>query len=112
MKARAYRLGPGRSFRTPRSGPAHTFEDSIDALVHGDRRTARILDSLRHQIVEGGESQSLRIRQVFQGPREIYRIELELPEMSYQRTTLLDRDALEDLLEIDEVRAAVGRSLY
>jgi hypothetical protein len=25
--------------------------------------------------------------------------------MNYQRTTLLDRDALEELLEVDEIRA-------
>ena len=57
--------------------------------------------------MEGGEGAHLRIRQVFQTPREIYRLELELPELGYQRTTLLDRDALEELLEADDVREVV-----
>jgi hypothetical protein len=35
---------------------------------------------------------------------------LELPELGYQRTTLLDREALEELLEIDEVREIIRTS--
>jgi hypothetical protein len=31
-----------------------------------------------------------------------------LPEYCYQRTTLLDREALEELLAADDVLAAVG----
>lgn len=67
-------------------------------------RCDRIVDSLRNQILESNEDQSLRIRQVFEVPKEIYRIEIERPEQGYQRTTLLDRDALEDLLATDDVR--------
>ena len=67
-------------------------------------RSDRIVDSLRTQILEPGEDQSLRIRQIFEEPKEIYRIEIERPEQNYQRTTLLDRDALEDLLATDDVR--------
>jgi hypothetical protein len=48
---------------------------------------------------------------VFKTPREIYRLELELPEFGYQRTTLLDREALEELLEADDVREAVETAL-
>jgi hypothetical protein len=70
-------------------------------------RGQRIVDSLRSQILSGGPQQTLRIRQVFSNPREIYRVEIEEPEQNYQRTTLLDRDALEDLLEMDEVRERV-----
>jgi hypothetical protein len=70
----------------------------------------RIVDSLRAQIAEGGAGQSLRIRQVFQTPREIYRLELDLPELGYQRTTLLERDALEELLMAEEVRDMVESS--
>ena len=40
-------------------------------------------------------------------PREIYRLELDVPELGYQRTTLLDRQALERLLEAEEGRALV-----
>ena len=67
-------------------------------------RADRIVDSLRAQILETTEEQSLRIRQIFEEPKEIYRIEIEQPEYAYQRTTLLDRDALEDLLATDDVR--------
>ena len=50
---------------------------------------------------------NIRVRQVFREPREIYRLEIDIPELGYQRTTLLDRGALEQLLETDEVRAVV-----
>ena len=79
----------------------------LDPILRGDRRVRRILESLRNEIVEGGGGRNLRIRRVFQTPREIYRLEFELPELGYQRTTLLDRDALEELLEADEIRALV-----
>jgi hypothetical protein len=85
-------------------------EAYADPFTRADRRVQRILDSLRSEILEGGGGRNLRIRQVFQAPREIFRLELELPELGYQRTTLLDRDALEELLEADDVRAVVGAS--
>ena len=47
------------------------------------------------------------IRRRIRGPREIYRLELAVPDLGYQRITLLDRDALEDLLATDDVRSAV-----
>jgi len=84
---------------------------SMDPLALCDDRSDRIVDSLRAQILEGDEDQSLRIRQVFDNPREIYRIEIERPEQSYQRTTLLDRDALEDLLATDDIRERVLDSI-
>jgi hypothetical protein len=70
-------------------------------------RSERIVDSLRTQILEGEDDQSLRIRQIFDDPKEIYRVELDRPEQSYQRTTLLDRDALDELLATDDIRARV-----
>lgn len=76
----------------------------------GELRVQRIVDSLRIQIAEGGPGQRLRIRQVFQQPREIYRLELDLPELGFQRTTLLDREALEELLAAEEVRERVEAS--
>lgn len=85
-----------------------TFDAFLDPLLDSERRGQRILESLRNEIVLGGDGKNLRIRQVFRTPREIYRLELELPELGYQRTTLLDRDALEELLEADEVRAALS----
>jgi hypothetical protein len=59
------------------------------------------------QILEGDAKQSLRIRQIFNDPKEIYRVEIQRPDQAYQRTTLLDRDALEDLLATDDIRARV-----
>ena len=82
------------------------FDTFVDPIPDDDIRTQRILESLRSEILESG-CDNLRIRMVFRNPREIYRLELELPELGYQRTTLLDRDALEELLEADEVRAIV-----
>ena len=78
-------------------------------LARSELRTQRILQSLRDEIIEGGVQQ-VRVRQVFRTPREIYRLELELPQFGYQRTILLDRDALEELLEVEEVRAVVSPS--
>ena len=76
-------------------------------LPEGALRTQRIVDSLRWEIANNEQVAGVRIRQVFASPREIFRVELEVPEMSYQRITLLDRDALEELLEADEIRDLV-----
>ena len=89
---------------------ARTLGSLVDPLARSEMRCQRIVESLRDEILGGGHGQNLRIRQVFRTPREIYRLELELPEMGYQRITLLDRDALEELLAIDEVRELVARS--
>lgn len=75
-----------------------------DSLAVGLGRCQRIVDSLRLQILDGGPEQSLRVRQVFSTPREIYRVEIREPDVGYSRITLLDGDALEDLLETDGVR--------
>lgn len=88
-------------------GGRRSFEAALAPALRAERRVQRILESLRSQIVEGSEEQSLRIRRVFAQPREIYRLEIEVPELGYLRTTLLDRDALEELLAWDEVRARV-----
>ena len=88
------------------------FDGFADPVPTSDYRMQRILESLRSEILEGGGGENLRIRMVLQNPREIYRLELELPELGYQRTTLLDRDALEELLSADDVREVVsGASL-
>lgn len=82
-------------------------KDCLDLYARSEERVQRILGSLRDEIVEGGGGPSLRIRRIVDGPREIYRLELELPDLGYQRTTFLDRDALEELLEEDDVRDVV-----
>ncbi|MDJ0869535.1 MAG: hypothetical protein QNK03_25775 [Myxococcota bacterium] len=83
------------------------FEAYLEPEMRSARRALRILESLRSEIREGGGGEQLRIRRIFENPREIFRLELELPALGYQRTTLLDRDALETLLEADDVRALV-----
>lgn len=105
----------GRPMRPPGSYKIASRQRAFDALldprVRGARRVRRIVDSLRTQIVDGGGEIGLRIRRVFTTPREIFRVELERPELGYQRTTLLDREALEELLAADDVRALVRSRL-
>lgn len=84
------------------------LDDLVGASVYGSRRVARILESLLQEITSD-EPTELRIRKIFSTPKEIYRVELERPEIGYQRTTLLDREALEELLLHDEVRARLAR---
>ncbi len=96
----------GRQQRRVESPP-----DEMEPLSIVLDREMRIVESLRSQILSGGEDQQFRIRRVFEGPRDIYRIEIEVPEMSYQRTTLLDGDALEELLAYEDVREIVDARL-
>lgn len=83
------------------------FEVSTEPALEGHRRIQRIVDSLRAEITAQAGVFQLRIRQVFQNPKEVYRLELEVPELGYQRTTLLERDVLEELLAEDEVRERI-----
>jgi hypothetical protein len=69
-------------YMDPRAWRAHR--------VHG------ILASIRSDLDQGGTAS---VRQILRGPVELYRLELELPELAYQRTTILDRDTLTVLLE-------------
>ena len=101
-------MRPPGSFKFARSQRA--WDPLEDPQLRSERRSQRILESIRTDIAEGFEPE-LRIRRIFTDPREIFRLELELPQLGYQRTTLLDRDALETLLEADEVRALVTRQL-
>ena len=64
--------------------------------IAGDRRVGRIIDSIHMDLDRGG---TCRVRQILTSPRELFRIELERPDMSYERTTILDREALTQLLE-------------
>ena len=83
------------------------FEAYAEPSARSARRARRILESLREEIVSGGATDTVRIRRIFERPREVFRLEIELPELGYQRTTLLDRDALDELLTADEVRALI-----
>lgn len=84
---------PG-SFRRMRH--ARPFELDLDEIEKRERRIRRIISSIRRDVDEGGRAY---VRQILRGPLELYRIELERPDMSYQRTTILDRQTLELLLE-------------
>ena len=44
------------------------------------------------------------MRRILSEPVEVFRLEFERPELGYQRTTLLDRDCLEELMETDGLR--------
>jgi hypothetical protein len=84
-------------------GKARSFDPHLEPMrVAG--RGQRIIDSLLAQITGSEETQLLRLRRVFENPKAIYRLEIEVPGMNYQRITLLDGDALEELLEVQEVR--------
>ena len=100
--ARRHRHGHNPPRVNPAATPCHHLP------LSDEDQSQRLLDSLRNEILESGAAGNLRIRCVFRSPREIYRLEFEIPEREYQRTTLLDRDALEELLEADEVRAIIG----
>jgi hypothetical protein len=91
----------------PSTNGAEPLERVLGALEAAEYRTARVLDSLHREIVEGGEDAALRIRRVFIEPREIFRVELERPDLGYQRTLLLGREALESLLEREEIHPAL-----
>jgi hypothetical protein len=83
-------------------GRNRAWEASQDPALRRARRLERLLDSLRIEIQDG--TTTVRARRVFETPREVFRLEIESPEFGYLRTTLLDRDALDELLEIDAVR--------
>jgi hypothetical protein len=86
-------------------------DELLSRVTESDSRTHRIVDSLRRQMSDGEEEIEVRVRRVFTTPRSIYRLELSVPELGYQRITLLEEDALEELLEDDAVRDLVSRSI-
>ena len=73
-----------------------TYETRLDSHVRRERRVRGIIDSIQADLDQGGIAS---IRMILRGPRELYRLELERPDMAYQRTTILDRDTLTELLE-------------
>jgi hypothetical protein len=86
----SFRLSHPATHRAARRG-----EEAFS--LFGGARAQRIIASIQADIGEGGRA---RVRQILASPRELYRIELERPDMSYLRITVLDRDALESLLEV------------
>jgi|SRR5215468_8944515 len=86
---------------------ADPIEHALRRVARAERRTQRIVDSISDEIRGGGDRSTVRIRRVFVAPREIFRVEVERPDLGYQRTTLLGREALEALLEHDGVLTAI-----
>ncbi len=84
---------PG-SFRVGNQRRAYSVY--IDPRSRRAHRINRILASIREDLDQGGTAS---VRQILRGPVELYRLELELPELAYQRTTILDRETLTALLE-------------
>ena len=85
---------PG-SFKLANQRRAYPAYDDPWSLVGGGARVHKIIASIQSDIGEGG---TCRVRQILKNPRELYRLELERPDMAYERTTILDRHALEELL--------------
>jgi hypothetical protein len=98
---------PGLGARVIARSLADPIELALHRVARTEQRTQRIVDSICDEIRGGGERSTLRIRRVFVAPREIFRVELDRPDLGYQRTTLLGREALEALLESDGVQTAI-----
>jgi hypothetical protein len=98
---------PAFQLRAVGAGLDDAIEGALRRMAAAERRAQRIVDSISHEIRDGGERSALRIRRVFREPREIFRVEVERPDLGYQRTTLLGREAVEALLESDAVRGAM-----
>jgi hypothetical protein len=99
---------PG-SYRIGRRG--RSFERTLHPALQGARRVQRILDSLRLDLAGEAACERVRVRRILSEPVEVFRLELERPELAYQRVTLLDRDCLEELLETDGIRDRLGPAL-
>jgi hypothetical protein len=88
-----------RSFAFRNQMPAYdaqAFDATGQHRQRAERRMRRILASIARDVDEGGTA---RVRQILRVPHELYRIEVERPDMSYVRTTVLGREALTVLLE-------------
>jgi hypothetical protein len=86
------------------AGRSRSYEAQLHPALRSARRVQRILDSLRLELAGDAGCGRVRVRRILSEPVEVFRLELERPELSYQRVTLLDRDCLEELLELDGVR--------
>lgn len=99
---------PG-SYKIGRRG--RSYERTLHPALQSARRAQRILDSLRLELAGVDGCQHVRVRRILSEPVEVFRLELERPELAYQRVTLLDRDCLEELLETDGLRDRLEPSL-
>ncbi|MFQ5699522.1 MAG: hypothetical protein ACE5IL_14715 [Myxococcota bacterium] len=72
------------------------LERMLDPRIQRENRVRRIIDSIQSDLGEGGTA---RIRRILSTPRAVYRLELERPDLAYERTTILDEETLVALLE-------------
>ena len=87
-------LSEPRGFEFAHLMPAFTAGEAQQRKA--ERRVRRILESIQRDVDAGGTA---LVRQILAVPQELYRIEVERPDMSYLRTTVLGREALTALLE-------------
>ena len=83
------------SFRTMRS--RRFFEDQLDPEDRRELRCRRIVQSIRGDLENGARAYVRKIANT--DHYDLYRIELERPDVSYVRTTILDHEAMAVLLE-------------
>ena len=83
-----------------------SIEEQLAPELASLRRVERILASLLEDF--RCEATVVRARCIFREPREIFRLEISNPEQGYSRTTLLDRDVLDELLEHPDVQARLA----
>jgi hypothetical protein len=83
-----------RGFRA-RQGP-DGLELQRDPALLAARRVRGVLTSLHRDIRAGSQ---VRVRRILSQPTELYRLELERSDLRCQRTTVLDGETLETLLE-------------
>jgi hypothetical protein len=83
-----------RGFRA-RQGP-EGLELERDPAAIVARRVRGVLTSLHRDIRAGSR---VRVRRILSQPTELYRLELERNDLRCHRTTVLDGEALETLLE-------------
>ena len=82
------------------------IEDQLAPELASARRVERLLASLLEEF--RNTDTTVRARCIFETPREVFRLEIQNPEKGYLRTTLLDRDVLDELLEHPGVRARLA----
>ena len=71
------------------------FEATLSPELRDEHRVQRIVASLRREIQD--EATTVRALRVFKTPHEVFRVEIENPELGYLRTTLFDRSVLDAL---------------
>lgn len=83
------------------------FEAYENPACRRMRRDARWIDALCKEILSVGEAGRVRLRQIVAAPAALYRLELDRPDLAYQRIALLDAESVRVLLHDEAVRSVV-----